>query len=412
MNPQIVETLNISLSRAAAGSWARPDANQIVIEPSQCELPVPWFSISTRLAHVLQREGINRLGELNGRSYLEFWRRPNCGRKTIAELRGLLSRPGITKEFLDGECSRVPSSLHPRSPYDFDPSPPVKRLLRRLGISRLGQLNRMTAIELRFSTRATAKTVHELGEFLNRVRRSEPMLRLAEFAAEEVAGLSRELEECVRALPAPKRKMTELRLGGGNDGRVWPVHRIARELNISANEVSITLHRNWRMIRRAVGLGVRAQMERMAAWCRERVVPLTPGLLSWWLGGRGHYSTPRLRFLVRLIGKLEPGVPAWPHGTGQQRPDWRQGRILKALRPLARMEVAGLSCKEAYQRMIARTDMRDLTVVEFLGALERARIPAVRFLSPDRPQIEWRRALEQRGQPDVNTDERDTVGFL
>ena len=394
MEPNITKTENISsFCNIAVGDSITHDLNQLEIKPEQWDLPVPWFSISTRLAHLLQTVGIERLGDLSGRTFLEFWKYPNCGRKTIEELRHLLSQAQTTSQSAEDDHLEVPPSLHERSPYDFSPPRRVTRLLRKYGISRLGELRQITPNELRSATRYKAETLTELSRFLDRVRQSESVVRLTRFMPSEIAGLLRALAEAIGTLPTEKRRMTELRLGGGIDGPVWPVHDIGRELNLSESYVSISLHRNWKAIRRAVGLDRRAQLERLAGWCCERVVPLTPDLLCSWLDRQENYSVPRLQFFARLIGKLEPGVPAWPQSSEHQKPDRRQGKILKAVRPLVKREAAGLSCKEAYERLTGREDMRELTVVEFLGALERGRIVTVRFLAPDRPQIHWRWAL-------------------
>src|SRR5437868_9286205 len=61
--------------------------------------------------------GINRLGELQGVSVIEFWKERNCGKRTVEELRRLLERIAAgefqspRKEFTTADAGEMIESL-------------------------------------------------------------------------------------------------------------------------------------------------------------------------------------------------------------------------------------------------------------------------------------------------------------
>jgi hypothetical protein len=146
------------------------------------------------------------------------------------------------------------------------------------------------------------------------------------------------------------------------------------------------------LVRKAGGPALAAQLQAIAAKCAGMVCPLTPQLLSQWLPGGKVPGAHPLAVYVRLLGELNPQIPAWPVGQ-EYRTDPRPGQqevALKVLRGILQQGEWHLPLKTAYKRATAQTNLRELSVVEFLSALKHARGLAVEFPKPDRPQVRLR----------------------
>ncbi len=302
------------VSPVSAGS----EDDRIRISRAVFDLPLSLPLVSTRLAHVLQAAGIQRFGELDGWTYSQLLELPNCGRKTIAELRSLLTNSDALTKAPPVERLSVPASLHALSLFDLPVSSRLTVVLRKNGISRLGELHGITLDSVRRFNRRGRETASELTRLLQAVARSEAILLARDFSPALVPELLRDLTTALGALPSLKHAIVKLRLGGGVDACRWSVSAIAAALGTSVNQLSITLHRSWESIRILAGPGPCMQLRRLSGFCLERVCPLAAPLLSFWLGGRAvpHAdASTSLAFYVRLIRKLEPTVPAWPDGN-------------------------------------------------------------------------------------------------
>jgi hypothetical protein len=108
------------------------------------------FSISVRLAHVLQSESIQLIGELHGLTFSGFAARRNCGQKTLRELRELVRTLQLGQEPtqttpvprwpLQAGCFFVPTEGEQLNPFELPISRRLEHVLRLKGITRLGDL--------------------------------------------------------------------------------------------------------------------------------------------------------------------------------------------------------------------------------------------------------------------------------
>jgi hypothetical protein len=103
----------------------------------------------------------------------------------------------------------------------------------------------------------------------------------------------------------------------------------------------------------------------------------------------GRYPLP---FYVRLLGELQPEIPAWPAGQEHRtdpRPD-RQEEALKFLKHTLHQGEWRLPLKPAFRIVSGQPSFRGLRVAEFLEALKYARSLQVEFQKPDQPSVRLR----------------------
>jgi hypothetical protein len=78
------------------GNFFRPQATRgpdfISIPAEACEIRASDLPITARLASILQYMNVQRLGDLDGKAFVDLLKIKNCGRKTLKELTGLLKR--------------------------------------------------------------------------------------------------------------------------------------------------------------------------------------------------------------------------------------------------------------------------------------------------------------------------------
>jgi hypothetical protein len=87
----------------AVGSLQHSDQpDQILIPEEVRAQPLSVFPMSVRLANVLERGGFRQLGNLHGLSFGEFRSFRNCGKKTVNELRGIVSIAQQVQQSPDG----------------------------------------------------------------------------------------------------------------------------------------------------------------------------------------------------------------------------------------------------------------------------------------------------------------------
>jgi hypothetical protein len=418
MNSDILYCNRPTVNHVSGSAAGEIDDDQIVVPPAAVDLPICLALVSTRLAHVLQDAGIQRFGELCGWTYSRVFRLRNCGRKTIEELRELLGACDALAEPPPVQRLSVPASLQAQSPFDLPVSPRLGTVLRENGIARLGDLHEMSIETLRQFNRCGRETALELRRLLDAVARGEPVLLAREFSPTEMPELLRDLTAALAELPLIKQEVVKTRLGGGVDWRRWSVSTIANALGTSVNQLSITLHRSWGSIRILAGPGPCAQLRRLAGFCQEKVCPLTVPLLSFWMRGQPVFhprASTSLAFYLRLMRKLEPTVPAWPEGQCPGRREPHQAPILKGLRVLLKQGPAVLPCRTAYERLLTLPTSREVTVADFLDALQHARTLAVRFPAPDQAEVGLRSALRMaalKEKPKIVISRERSEGFV
>lgn len=286
----------------------------------------------------------------------------------------------------------MPAGARGFSPFDFPASVRLEGVFRRKGIKRLGQLDGVAVGDLRRLGNCGHRTVAELVELLQRVAAGEFSVPANPLAPASLAALLGKLDAAIAELPAREREILLLRLGAGKGDRLWTLEEAGQKFGLTRERVRQIMELILPFLRKAGGPGLTVQLREMAAVCRRKICPLTSALFSEWLAGSAKSKRFPIAVYVRLMGELNPDIPAWPQGQ-EYRTDPRPGRqemAMKVLREIFQHGPIRLSLKEAFWLTAADRRVPGLTVIEFLMALKYARSIAVDFPRTDQPQARLR----------------------
>ena len=265
-------------------------------------------------------------------------------------------------------------------------------MFRRKGIKRLGQLDGVALSELRQLGNCGPRTINELVQLIQRVGAGEFTTPADPLAPASLAAMLRRLDESIAGLTAREREILLLRLGAGKGQRLWTLEEAGRKFGLTRERVRQIMELILPLIRKQGGPGLALQLREMAAACQRAICPLTPELFSQWLAGAEGPRRFPLPVYVRLLGELNPEIPAWPEGQ-EYRTDPRPGRLeaaMKVLRGILQQGTVRLPLKRSFELTVADPRMTRLSPAEFLAALKYARSIVVEFPQPDQPQARLR----------------------
>lgn len=402
--------------------------------------PLDACQTSARLSSMLERFGINVLGDLHGRKVGDFaWER-NCGPKTLYEL-DLLTRRA---RFSNGNGSR---SSHQRGyahglhtpPHNFAATgrelvtgniqedggrlaipesvchlpfnelPITRRLanvLRAIGARNLGDLNGRNAFELLQYKACGWGRISEIQQLVERAVSGEfDVGQIQETTA--TAELLNLLEQGLAKLPLRDRQFVLARIGAETNNRgadlLYPSYaEIGRRYGLTRARVHKVFANTLDNLRKIWGPRVPRLLETTKWRCVSMVCPLTPQLLKKWVEPSAA-SSPRLmrrasvasvrlplEAHVRLIAALDKNIPCWPR-TNHKAPGM-DGAVCQfdlALAHLVRETGGRISVAEAFRKISlpAGRDYRRLTVQSFLSMLRNGECTVVEFRNPERPIV-------------------------
>src|SRR5437588_9781784 len=120
------------------------------------------------------------------------------------------------------------------------------------------------------------------------------------------------------------------------------------------------------------GPQLQERLKTLGGKCLSAVYPLTPQLLTRWLGPDASACRFSPAFYLRLLGEMSADLPAWPDGqkgTGPLEP--RAAETVRQLKNLLSQSFTAFSLAEAFEQLSAKGLPKDLSVDEMLAALER-----------------------------------------
>jgi len=286
--------------------------------------------MSVRLNGVLKTAGIRVLGDLHNRSYLQVEKFRNCGKKTVAELREI-----ITKLQHAGLNPRIASAQQPTGtatnefliaehirPLKFSDLPISERLaglMIKAGLRRLGDLHSRTPSELLHYRNCGRKTIREVWLLIARAEKGEFDSAACDAAAAPVV-LARLLDAGIEKLDERDRNLLLGRIGG----RQLPpqtLEQLGRREGLTRERVRQVLEKQFTLLRKTSGPQVPTLLQMVRERCLSVTCPLTPELLNEWLTQRGFSPTYPVPAYVRLFGLLDETIPCWPDGH-----EWRRSR--------------------------------------------------------------------------------------
>jgi Sigma-70, region 4/Bacterial RNA polymerase, alpha chain C terminal domain len=379
------------------------DSDLIFIPQEARGQPIAKFPISVRLAHVLQSKGIQLIGELHGLTFSGLAARRNCGQKTLQELSALVrtmqvghqppkTTPAPTASTVRAQagCFFVPTDGERLNPFELPMSRRLEHVLRSKGIARLGDLQRVPFSELLKVEGCGRKAIEELVRLLERAAAGEFQPSSEPFSPSETGELLRSVDTIVAKLPPRNQEILLLRFGA-TDNRAITLEEVGSTFKLTRERVRQIVERALPAMRKEGGPRLTAQLTGVAAICRKMVCPLTPALLSQWLGQDSSRHRFSFGFYVRLMTELNPEISGWPKGQEPSAAQHRRANtILTALQWVLEDGGPTLPFKRAFEITSGSARFRRLSVDEFLEAIKHSKLVVVQFPQPDQPHVRLR----------------------
>jgi len=390
----------------------RPRDETIFIPLEARGKPLATLSLSVRLRHVLEgRAGVRLVGDLHGRTLSQFRDYANFGNKTLGELRDVVraiqhehhgaptSRADAAAEERPSPVSAgaffVPANLHNLKVSELPVSVRLEGVLQRKRVLRLGDLHGVPVKDLNAIDNCGSKTVREAIRLIERAASGE--FETGPDIPWNPAEVVRVLDTLIAGLPERSQRMLVARLGGKENG-VPTLEEVGVQFGLTRERVRQVFQLSIDRICKAGSRQLRAHLDHIERFCREKVCPLTPALLRHWLeqppsGGRFSFV-----FYFRLIGELRPAIPAWPAGQ-----DFSPGRqvghekIERELQSLLGETFQSMPLSEALPRLRLKAPGHNLQATELLAMLQHSRRLTIEFPRPDAPVVR----LTRRSAPEV-----------
>ena len=404
--------------------------------------PLDASQTSARLSAVLERFGIEVLGDLHGRKVVDFAWEKNCGPKTLYEL-DLLARRA---RFRNGKASSgrhrngcaqashmpphsfsavatakvqedaarlaVPESICGLSFHELPITTRLANVVRAMGARSLGDLNGLNAFELLQYKACGWTTISEIQQLIERAVSGEFDVRQVEetTAAAELLSL---LEQGLARLPLRDRQFVLARIGGERGTAcspradlLWASYaEIGKRYGLTRARVHKVFVNTLDSLRRIFGPRVPRLLEVIKWRCLSTICPLTPQLLGNWIGSPATGSAPpaapgslnsfrlSMEAHVRLIAALDKNIPCWPETNHKlRRIDDSVGQFDLALADVVREAGEQITVSEAYRKLshpIERHYAR-LTIQNFLWMLGSVEYTVVEFKDPEIPIVRLR----------------------
>lgn len=382
----------------APASASPAPARTIFIPEEARGTPLVTFPVSVRLRYILAARGIRLAGQLHGMAFADFLAFRNCGRKTVTELQALVGtiQRGPRTSASSGEFSTaqepsppvraraffVPASAQAVNPFDLPLSVRLEGTLRRRKIVRLGDLDGVSLREFRRIKNVGKKTTEELVRLIECAARGEFGSVAEGNAPWNPSEFVRTIDALIGGLTTRDRDILLLRIGGSSD-KLLTLDEVGAKFGLTRERIRQIYRNTVACVAKLGSLRLRAYLKHIANACKKAVCPLTPDLLTHWVGGDpGAWQFP-LVFYVRLLGELSADISAWPEGQEPgAAPNPKHGLLVSVLEDALRSGIGRLSLRDAYALAKAHTETSSFTPGEFLCALKNTKRLKVQFKGP------------------------------
>jgi hypothetical protein len=257
-------------------------------------------------------------------------------------------------------------------------------VLQKMGFRKLGDLHGVLYTQVLCMRNCGQRSIKELKALVERVQGGE-------FDYGRVKGLGldflvKQMDDSISKINDREKEMLLFRLGGG-DQRTYTLEEIGMKYDLTRERVRQVVDLLYQKLYKEGGPAVGAMLQRIAQKCLEMVCPLTPDLLTQWLGGKVEAKYPAA-FYVRLFGELERSIPSWPEG---QKPypnlDARAKDIIRPVSDILRQNISPLPLIQVFQSLTTAGQPAKLSAGEFLRALKQCGTLSVEFGKPGEPVV-------------------------
>ena len=297
--------------RTLIGADAIPFPSSVLtVPPSRADLRFVDLPISKRLYRTIHKIGIDRLGDLNGRNAIQLQEHPGVGPSRVAEIQQLVMR-ATAGEFKD-LVLHVPFPAADLRFADLPISKRVTRLIKKLRIERLGDLDGRSSVEFLAYPGVGQRTIAEIKHLVARAAADEfTALEIDE--SEKVPELLRLIETSIEGLHPAERQIFLEKIGY-EDRPLLTVSDLGKKQGVTREAIRLTIEKVVVALRKSWGPRIPVLLDIVKHRCTSGVCPLTPELLCFWLAGRDARFKLSLRMHVRIISELDKAIPAWPNG--------------------------------------------------------------------------------------------------
>lgn len=290
----------------------RAAENWIIVPPGVRGMTVSEWPVSDSLRAALASQGIQRLGDLHGLPIGRFYEQFKWPKRSVRELQRRIRELSGDKEEVVPEppsCFLVPRGQRDLNPLELPMSVRLERSLRSLGVQRLGDLHGVPFQNILDIPKCGPRTFRELVDLLDRVAAGHFQAGSGAFQTSDLSALLRSLENLLQQISPRDREILILRLNP-ESGRAALLGMVGARFGLSKERIRQITGRSLRLLRRAGGPGLLAQLRGVAEKCREANCRLTPEVLADWLQGRPVSGELPLAVFARLLAGLNPEIPA------------------------------------------------------------------------------------------------------
>jgi len=289
------------------------------------------------------------------------------------------------------EIITVPANSKDLIPSDLPISVRLEGVLSALGVKKLGGLTGTNYAELTQMKNCGRKTIAELRRLLERAAAGEFVASTKELSKLGWADLPSQLDSLVDGLPKRTRQIVEARLGAPT--------KLAPTLEVVGSKFKLTRERVRQVmvlvsqkLLRAGGIRLKAHATNIAEFCAENKCPLTPELLSKWVGGKTWVFKRDPAFYVRLMGLIFADLPVWPEGQEPYfKPAKRVERLSRVLEARLRQGPRTLPLRVAFDALQQELGAKKVKLNDLLEELKHSWELLTTFPKPEKPEVTLRR---------------------
>jgi Sigma-70, region 4/Bacterial RNA polymerase, alpha chain C terminal domain len=354
---------------------------------------------SVRLRNVCRYAGIRVLGQLNGRTLVDFGKLRNCGKKTVIELQQLVRRlQGVADVPQVQDAARhdpnvlnVNKSVRSLSLNELPMSKRLESVLSERGWHQLDDLHGVNTTELLKARNCGRKTISELKQLLARADAGEFTPVPSTSSSDPLTTVVRLTNAGMGSVIDRDREIVRQRLFGEKGGP-RTLEDVGEQFGMTRERVRQIVKGAFERVRRSSGPILARALEALAKEHNASVVPITVPLLAQRLSTAKHASAWPELFYIYVLDRIAPFIPVWGLEIGHETLDESQrDEINSALEKWLPTKGEHPTAKEAFEHLRGLSKFGQLSVATFFSVLERARRIIVDFPRPQEPRLRLRR---------------------
>lgn len=371
------------------------------------EIPVDYFSFSTRLVNVLNNLAVNTLCDLEKYSFEEIKQTENCGQKTIDELRQFITKLQ-DKAFTEQQVTKieednvrnesiarierewenqpeeliktkggkifVPQSIREISVKWMDVSVALKIVLGKLNVRILGDFEMISINEIKYKN-LWKKDVKRLQSFITCIQQNAAPEELpdtidtilaTELNLNDLLGF---INKFLNELPDRERDILLDRFGGNCDEKVLTLEEIGEKFNVTRERIRQMESQSIKELKSRLTGIAEAALEKLNTDCLAAICPLTERFLIHLTQNEFSLFEYAPSFYIRLLSELSPTVPIFSQyqTTNQSNKNVKQTR--QQIKNLLDERIEFLSLAEVFNNISRQNAIGDWAMKDFFEAI-------------------------------------------